>query len=204
MHKINHCPPGPLRLRKHNAVICQVQTPSKSKGSGVLMRELPLPGSKTAETRSNPAETYVSKTTTQQAGNGQTYSTGQTAYTRATARQDAARRNSNRETSTSSSPSSVTFEPYQKSSIVRANGSVRDGSQRRQEAKVYDVTTSINQAAPGFTAASIAASASKDQRAESLIAEAEIQSKFRERQLQSIEQQLQLILCICTSVPPYG
>lgn len=190
VHKINPCclhgpagTPGPLRLRKHNAVICQMQTPSKSKRSGVMMRELPLPGSETAETETTPAETYVSKTATQQAGNGQTdgtgqtYSTGQTYYTRATAQQDAARRNSNRETSTSSSPSSVTFEPYQKSSIVRANGSKGDSSQRQQEAKVYDVTTSVNQAAPGFTAASIAASASKDQRAASLIAEAEGQSE---------------------------
>lgn len=183
VYKITHCrgpagAPGPLRLRKHNAVICQVQTPSKSKGSGVVMRKLPLPGSETAETRSTPAETYVSETTSQQSSNGQTYSTGQTYYPSTTAQQDAARRNSNRETSTSSSPSSVTFEPSQKSSIVRANGSVRDSSQRKQEAKVYDVTTSINQAAPGFTAASIAASASKDQRAESLIAEAEGQSKL--------------------------
>ena len=180
-HKITHCrgpagAPGPLRLRKHNSVICQVQTPSKTKGSGVVMRKLPLPGSETAETRSTPAETYVSES--QQSSSGQTYSTGQTYYPSTTAQQDAARRNSNRETSTSSSASSVIFEPYQRSAIVRGNGSFMDNSHRKQEAKVYDVTTSINQAAPGFTAASIAASASKDQRAESLIAEAEGQSKF--------------------------
>ena len=143
------------------------------------MRELPLPGSETAETRITPKQAYVSKPATQQASNGQTYSAGQT-YTRAStasAQQDAARRNSNQEASTSSSPSSVTFEPYQKSSIVRANGSVFNGNQRKQEAKTYDVTTSVNQAAPGFTAASISASASNDQRAESLIAEAEGQSE---------------------------
>lgn len=184
VHKINHCrlhcpagAPGPLRLRKYNAVRCQVQTPSKSKGSGVVMRELPLPGS---ETRTTPKQAYVSRPATQQASNGQTYSAGQTYNTRvniAAAQQDAARRNSNQEASTSSSPSSVTFEPYQKSSIVRANGAILNGNQRRQEAKTYDVTTSVNQAAPGFTAASISASASNNQRAESLIAEAEGQSE---------------------------
>ena len=187
-HKINHyrlhCPagaPGPPRSRKYNALTCQVQTPSKSKGSGVVMRELPLPGSETAETRTTPQQAYGSKPATQQAINGQTYNAGQTYNTRAStavAQQDAARRNSNQEASTSSSPSSVTFEPYQKSSIVRADGSVFNGNQRKQEAKTYDVTTSVNQAAPGFTAASISASATKDQRAASLIAEAEGQSEW--------------------------
>ena len=187
VHKINryrlHCPasaPGPLRLHKHKAITCQVQTPPKSKGSSVVMRELPLPGSKTAETRTTPKQAYVSKPATQQASNGQTYSAGQPYNTRANtaaAQQVAARRNSNQEASTSSSPSSVTFEPYQNTSIVRANGSMNNGNQRKQEAKTYDVTTSVNQAAPGFTAASISASTSNAQRAESLIAEAEGQSK---------------------------
>ena len=187
VHKISHyrlhCPagaPGPLRLRKYNALTCQVQTPSKSKTSGVVMRELPLPGSETAETRTTPKQAYVSNPATQQASNGRTYDAGQTYNARANtaaAQQDAARRNSNQEASTSSSPSSVTFEPYQKSSIVRANGSMFNGEQRKQEAKTYDVTASVNQAAPGFTSATVAASVSNDQRAESLIAEAESQSE---------------------------
>ena len=162
---------GPLRLRKHSALTCQVQTRPNKKGSGVTMRELPLPGSETAKPQTTAKQAYISKPTTQQASNGQTYST------RPTAQQDAARRNSNQEASTSSSPSSVSFEPYQKSSIVRANGSMNNGNQRALEAKTYDAITSVNQAAPGFTAASLAASASTDQKAESLLAEAEGQSK---------------------------
>lgn len=161
--------PGPRRLRQQTPLTCQ--TRSTNKGSGVVMRELPLPGSKTAEPKITPTQVYVPKPAAQQASNGQTNSTW------ASARQDAARRNSNLEASTSSSQNGVSFDPYQQSSIARANGSVRNGNQRMLDPKTYDVTTSVNQAAPGFTTASRLASASNDQRARSLIAEAESQSK---------------------------
>lgn len=163
--------PRPLRLRQQTPLTCQAQTRSTSKGSNVAMRELPLPGSKTAEPKTSPTQVYVSKPATQQVSNEKRNGTW------ASARQDAARRNSNLEASTSTSQDAVSFEPYQQSSIVRANGTARNGSLRTLDAKTYDVTTSINQAAPGFTTASLLASASTDQRARSLIAEAESQSR---------------------------
>lgn len=161
--------PRTRRLRQQTPLICQ--TRSTNKGSGVVMRELPLPGSKTPQPINRATQMYVLEPAAQQASNGQTNSTW------TAARQDAARQNSNLEASTSSSPNGVSFETHQQSSTARANDSVRNGNKRMLDAKTYDVTSSVNQAAPGFTTASRLAAASNDQRARSLIAEAESQSK---------------------------
>ncbi|KAL3133809.1 hypothetical protein ABBQ32_008284 [Trebouxia sp. C0010 RCD-2024] len=160
--------PRTRRLRQQTPLICQ--TRSTNKGSGVVMRELPLPGSKTPQPINRATQMYVLEPAAQQASNGQTNSTW------TAARQDAARQNSNLEASTSSSPNGVSFETHQQSSTARANDSVRNGNKRMLDAKTYDVTSSVNQAAPGFTTASRLAAASNDQRARSLIAEAESQS----------------------------
>ena len=148
--------------KARHAVTCQVQTPSKSTGSGVAMRELPLPGSEAPQPKKGSKQAYESKSASQQASNNQAYrSTG-------TTQQDVARRNSNQQASTSSSPSSVSFEPRKDLNITKTHGPTRNGRQRL-DANAYDVTTSLNQAAPGFTAASQSASAARDLRAESYI-----------------------------------
>ena len=81
---------------------------------------------------------------------------------------DAARRGSGKEASTSSS-GSVTFQPRQQSSLARTNGAAVRQTQRRSDNNTYDATVAVNQVAPGFTAASRSAAAAAEQRAESLI-----------------------------------
>ena len=154
--------PHTTRFKARHVVTCEVQTPSKSKG--VVMRELPLSGSEATQSTKGSKQTYVSKPTNQQASSSQAYRTTRTTQ------QDISRRNSSQQASTSSSSSSVSFPPRQNLGIVetKRNGSTRN-SKQRLDANIYDVTTSVNQAAPGFTAASRSASDAAALRAASFI-----------------------------------
>lgn len=150
------------RCRKRHAFTCQIDTPSRQQRPSVAMRDLPLPaGSDTAVSDKAFKQANTSRPAAR-GDNGRTYS-GEGA-----ARNNAARRSSGREASTSS-PSSVTFQPPAQSSLARSNGVKAPGRQRMLDTNTYDVSTSVNEAAPGFTAASRQASASKKQRAEALI-----------------------------------
>ena len=123
------------------------------------MRELPLPG--TPDSANNRRDFKHTKPAPR-ADNG-LGSNKSDAFAN-----DAARRGSGKEASTSSS-GSVTFQPPQQSSLARTNGAAVRQTQRRSDNNSYDATIAVNQAAPGFTAASRSAAATTEQRAESLI-----------------------------------
>ncbi len=123
------------------------------------MRELPLPG--TSDSANNKREFKHTKPAPR-ADNGLGNNRND-AFAN-----DAARRGSGKEASTSSS-GSVTFQPPQQSSLARTNGAAVRQIQRRPDNNTYDATIAVNQAAPGFTAASRSAAAATEQRAESLI-----------------------------------
>lgn len=120
------------------------------------MRELPLPGT---PDKANNKRDFKHTKPAPRADNG----LGSDAFAN-----DAARRGSGKEASTSSS-GSVTFQPPQQSSLARTNGAAVRQAQRRSGNNTYDATIAVNQAAPGFTAASRSAVAATEQRAESLI-----------------------------------
>ncbi len=121
------------------------------------MRELPLPGASDTANRRDFKHTKPAP----RADNGLSSRSDASAN-------DAARRGSGKEASTSSS-GSVTFQPPQQSSLARTNGAALRQTQRRSDNNTYDATIAVNQAAPGFTAASRSAVAATEQRAESLI-----------------------------------
>ena len=123
------------------------------------MRELPLPG--TSDIAHNKREFKHTKPAPR-ADNGLGNNRSDASAN------DAARRGSGQEASTSSS-GSVTFQPPQQSSLTRTNGAAIRQKQRRSDNNTYDATIAVNQAAPGFTAASRSAVAANEQRAESLI-----------------------------------
>ena len=123
------------------------------------MRELPLPG--TSDNAHNKREFKHTKPAPR-ADNGLGSNRSDASAN------DAARRGSGQEASTSSS-GSVTFQPPRQSSLSRTNGAAIRQKQRRSDHNTYDATIAVNQAAPGFTAASRSAGAANEQRAESLI-----------------------------------
>ncbi|DBA75148.1 TPA: hypothetical protein ACH3X1_010464 [Trebouxia sp. C0004] len=146
------------RSRVRQAFTCQIRAASKSPSSGVVMRELPLPG--TSDTVNNRRDFQHTKPAPR-ADNGLGSRSDASAN-------DAARRGSGKEASTSSS-GSVTFQPLQQSSLARTNGAALRQTQQRSDNNTYDATIAVNQAAPGFAAASRSAVAATEQRAESLI-----------------------------------
>ena len=170
---LRSCPhlPSVGRGKRVASIQRRAETSSyKSGASTVRMRELPLPGSTQTTTDLQDLRPVNRPQPAAQCANG-----GQALKERVAASADEARRNSNREASTSSRPSSVTFQPYDQAQLATTYRKDRTSSQRMQ-VNTYDVTTSVNQAAPGFTAASQAASAVADRRAESLIDTGESES----------------------------
>jgi len=149
------------RSRIRQAFICQICAASKSTSAGVAMRELPLPGTSVSDTANNKRDFKHTKPAPR-ADNGLGSNRNDASAN------DAARRGSGKEASTSSS-GSVTFQPPQQSSLARTNGAAVRQTQRRSDNNTYDATIAVNQAAPGFTAASRSAVAATEQRAENLI-----------------------------------
>ena len=147
------------RSRKRLAFTCQSQTPSRNSSTGVVMRELHLPGS--SDTAANNKEFKRAKPAPR-ADNGVRNITPETSTN------NAARRVSGREASTSS-PSSITFQASEKATLARTYSGAARRTQQMLRNDTYDATLAVDQAVPGFAAASRKAAATTEQRAESLI-----------------------------------